>query len=164
MVCGATDEGGIRWPDVGNADVPCCWGATIHGPSHCECWEPVYDLEQTDPSPDAPGLCAQPCTGCAYRGGSPERTGDPRMAAGPDDLAALVDGNHPFFCHQGMRRIVAFRHPSGAVHQPDDLRLEAAYRPHIINGVPYRADGHPADLCAGWAAARLRVRPPEATP
>lgn len=155
MICG-TDESGVAWPDVGNGGVPCCWGVIHRGPAGCECWTPVYDLEQAEPRPDAPGLCGRPCDGCAFRGGSPERTGDPRMAAGPDDLAALVDGNHPFFCHQGMRRAVAFQHPSGAVHHPTELTLTAAYRPPIIHGVPYRADGRPADLCAGWAHARLR--------
>ena len=32
----------------------------------------------------------------------------------------------------------------------------AAYRPVQIDGVCYKVDGTPADICAGWAACKKR--------
>lgn len=153
VICGSDHD--IEWPDIGNGDLPCCMGAAALGPGNCTCWEAEYDLEQTEiEAVGPPGLRASPCEDCAYRGGSPERQGSDHVMGDATHLEALVVLNRPFFCHQGIRRPLRFRHPRGAVHEPP--HLEAAYRPHIHAGVPYRADGTPADLCAGWAAARLR--------
>jgi hypothetical protein len=41
---------------------------------------------------------------------------------------------------------VAYRHPSGA----EIPGHPAGYDPPIVDGVPCKADGTPADLCAGW--------------
>lgn len=154
LACGDAHDFDFR--DVGNGDVPCCMGSAEYGPHRCTCWEPVYDLGQADPEPTAPGLRATPCDDCAYRGNSPERRGDEHVIGDSDALRALVVLNRPFFCHQGIRRLVGFRHPSGTEWKPPAPALEAAYRPPIHHGVPYKADGTPGDLCADWAAARLR--------
>jgi hypothetical protein len=155
MVCG--DGPDFEWPDVGNAELPCCMGSALDGPAGCSCWRPVYDLDQAEITPNPPGLRATACPDCAYRGGSPERQGADHVVGDTDALAAIVDLNRPFFCHQGMRRPTMFRHPSGATFRPPDPGLGAAYRPPSRDGVPYRADGTPADICAGWATARLRI-------
>lgn len=66
------------------------------------------------------------------------------------DLEALPN----FWCHQGIRRPVAYRHPDGRVRPVED---SADYRPPMGKvaptgeQVPYRADGTPAERCAGWA-------------
>lgn len=154
MICG--DGADFEWPDVGNADVPCCYGSAMDGPTGCTCWRPVYDVEQAEPQLAAPGLRAGACDDCAYRGGSPERQGAEHVTGDARHLEALVVLNRPFFCHQGIRRPTGFRHPNGATWRPPGPALEAAYRPPVHHGVPYKADGTPADLCGGWGAARLR--------
>jgi hypothetical protein len=137
--------------------IPCCEGYAYNGPGACTCWTERYDLDQTDPDPTAVRLLAagiEPtaqrtrCGDCAYRPGSPEMRGDPTHvgdATTLDELAALGDR---FWCHQGMRRTTALVHPSG-VEIPGH---SAAYRPPIIAGIPYQADGQPGLLCAGWVA------------
>lgn len=153
VICGLDDT--VEWPDVGNGDIPCCMGSAALGPANCTCWVAEYDLQQKDIEVlGPPGLRSAACEDCAYRGGSPERQGADHVMGDGRHLQALVELNRPFFCHQGIRRPVRYRHPSGAVHTPD--HLEAAYRPPIHHGIPYKADGQPADLCAGWASARLR--------
>lgn len=158
VICGLGDEPRFDWPDAGQG--ACCIGAASLGPAHCTCWEPVYDLDQVGPTPTAPGLRSEPCEDCAYRGGSPERQGADHVMGDARHLEALVVLNRPFFCHQGIRRPIAYRHPTGCTFTPAPQALEVAYRPPIVSGVPYKADGTPADLCAGWAAARLREKAP----
>lgn len=58
----------------------------------------------------------------------------------------------PFACHQGMRRPVKWVHPSGA----EVLGHPAGYAPPIVDGVPYKADGTPGDLCGGWFLRRVK--------
>jgi hypothetical protein len=152
VICGTDND--IEWPDVGNAAEPCCWGSLHDGPTGCTCWQPDYDLDQDVQRLQAPGLRSTPCDDCAYRGGSPERQGSDVVQGDGSHLAAIVVLNRPFFCHQGIRRPVRFRHPSGVEYTPPNL--DVAYRPPIHHGIPYKADGTPADICAGWAAARLR--------
>jgi hypothetical protein len=127
-------------------DVPCCMAGAMRGPRACTCWTPVYDLEQADPD-----LSTQPvtretcCHDCAYRNGSPER------AEGYDgELQDIAGDGSRFACHQGMRRVVAWRHPDGR----EIPAAEGDYEPPIIGLVTFRADGTPADYCAGWAAHR----------
>lgn len=67
------------------------------------------------------------------------------------ELADIAGGGGVFWCHQGMRKPTAFRHP--------DLGITVAtttdgYDPPIIADVPYRADGTPGQRCAGWDAMR----------
>lgn len=137
------------FPDLG---LLCCDGYANRGPGHCTCWEPVYDLEQQPIQQGAPNQRASMCGDCAFRADSPERTGDPRFeCSGDGDLDDLVyDLRCGFYCHQGMRRIVAHVHPSGA-------RVEAppgGYAPPINGPLSWQADGSPAEHCAGLAARR----------
>lgn len=64
----------------------------------------------------------------------------------------IVERSEMFVCHQGIRRAVKWQHPSGAIVSGH----EGNYCPPIIDGVPFKADGTPADICAGWAALRLK--------
>lgn len=115
---------------------------TTHAwPVRRTCWTPVYDLRQRRPRTDIePVRRAKSCTDCAYRKGSPERERD-------EDLEGLPG----FWCHQGLRRPKAWRHPDGRIRLVD-LSTSPDYQPPIVAHVPYRADGRPADRCAGWYA------------
>ena len=144
------------FPDTGGI---CCTGAAVYGPSRCTCWEPVYDLDQTEPDETAVRLLAggiepstrrQMCHDCAYRPDSPERSGDDTYQGDEDFLADLAVTGDRFWCHQGTRRPVKWVHPSGAEHPGHP----GGYAPPIVNSVPYKADGTPSELCAGWAARR----------
>jgi hypothetical protein len=121
----------------------CCLDAIEGGPADCTCWEPVYEVDQAKPNLTlAPTTRTAMCADCAYRPDSPERQGDDRYQDHLGDDAA------PFWCHQGMRKPVAYRHPAGIT-----VEAEADhYAPPIHQGVPRKADGTPGDRCAGWAA------------
>ena len=135
-------------PDVGNGDVPCCMGSAVYGPGRCTCWVTEYDQPQAPQVEGPMRVRDRMCADCAFRPGSPERSGDQRYAHSDEDgLEDALRGE--FACHQGMHRRVRLVHPSGAV-----LELgEMCYAPPNPNR-PARADGTPAELCAGWAAAR----------
>jgi hypothetical protein len=136
--------------DVGG----CCVGSAFIGPQGCTCWEPVYDLDQAEPDlTRPPGLTPTMCVDCAYRPGSPERDGHPDAAADRDSLEVLVITGDPFWCHQGMRLIVAREHPDG---RRVDIGSGLAYDPPIVGAIPYRANGRAGLLCAGWSARVLR--------
>lgn len=137
-------------PDAG--DGMCCMGAAVYGKDRCTCWEPVYDLEQQPLEPGGMGLRTKMCADCAYRPNSPERTGTEGYNGDAEFLDGLILSGEFFACHQGVRRPVAWRHPSG-VEIPGH---PAGYAPPLLDGKPHKADGTPADLCAGWAARRLR--------
>lgn len=139
----------------------CCVSAAKDGPAACICWEPVFDQEQSKPDLGAVAAIvlgtAQPperermCGDCAYRAGSPERTGRDEVDGDETLLDRLAASGERFWCHDGMRSPVAWRHPKG-------MRIPAVgdgdYQPVIVEGVPYRANGEPGLLCAGWAARR----------
>ncbi len=132
----------------------CCAGAAMFGVHRCTCWEPVYDLEQQplegdgEPPTEIPTR-AKCCHDCAYRNGSPEKeAGDGEWL---DDLAAMP--GREFWCHQGVRRVVAFRHPDGRELPAG----EGDYRPPQgprERPVIWKADGTVGERCAGWAAKR----------
>lgn len=138
-------------PDEAERDAHsyCCQSAAMSGsPESCTCWVPVYAEDQADiRPPERPeDLTARPsmCGDCAFRPDSPER-------AEPWTAEALYDSARagtPFWCHDGMRRPLRWQHPDGRVvdGSPHD------WQPPIVGGVPYRADGRPALLCAGWRA------------
>lgn len=150
----------------GNGDLPdtggtCCYGAAVYGPHRCTCWVEVYDLEQTPPDEQTvtflsagirPNTRRSMCPDCAYRPKSPERTGDEGYEGDAEDLEMFARSSR-FYCHSGMRRPVRLRHPSGVEIDGHP----AAYRPPIVDGVPYRADGTPGELCAGWDARRRAI-------
>jgi hypothetical protein len=130
----------------------CCDGSAVKGPQYCTCWTPSFDLAQADPETGAPGARDAMCSDCAFKPGSPERRGDERYNGDAEFLDRIVETGERFFCHVGIRRAVKLVHPSGAEVEvpPGD------YRPPIIDGVPYKADGSPGELCAGWAARRAK--------
>lgn len=145
-------------PDEDDPTVPdemrwCCGGSAMRGLSACTCWEPVYELDQAEPVPptSASDLAVRDrgCGDCAFRADSPERAD----AWSEASLFRLADTGTPFWCHDGMRRPLRWKHPAGPVvdGSPDD------WHPPKRDGVPYRADGRPALLCAGWAA-RARTK------
>src|SRR5579871_4574369 len=145
------------YPDVTNG-IPCCMGYAAGGPGHCTCWEPIYDQEQQPFNPEAVVTSRDSmCHDCAYRKGSPERTGEDGYAGDEDMLEHAVYSGTPFWCHQGVRKIVAYRHPTGA-----EIPAHAAaygWLIKTINGraTPLKADGTPADICGGWCKKRLKV-------
>lgn len=144
----------LPFPGVGEG--ACCFMAAALGPRECTCWEPVHDLAQADPrttldASPMPGMCGD----CAYKPGSPERRDDPDVVASSAQLEQLVATGTPFWCHNGLRRLTHYIHPpTGTVYVPDGT--ESAYLPPIIDGRPYKADGSPADYCAGWTARFLK--------
>ena len=149
IICGI-DEPRPDFPDL-KLDVPCCDSELYRGPGACTCWRPIYEGEQdtvraaeTVVRPD--GMCRD----CAYRPGSPEKAGDPEHRGDADDLEGLAQTGRPFYCHDGMRRIAKWVHPSGA----EVPGHPADYAPPMVGPVPYRTDGTPAYLCAGWDARR----------
>jgi hypothetical protein len=133
----------------------CCYGAVARGPEHCTCWQPVYDAEQAPVVAQPVVVRSERCVDCACRHESPERRADrgedaPEMQTSWDGVQRLVRDGQPFYCHQGMRRVVAEVHPDGRRREVG----AHAYRPPIAHGKPRKADGTPADICAGWAALR----------
>lgn len=157
--CGGSQHPALDMPEVDGGS--CCYGAAMNGPQGCTCWRPVYDLEQ---QPLQDGLMPLPpvpvrlCATCAYRPGSPERTGTGGYEGDQVLLDELVATGSPFFCHQGVRRTLRLRHPAGVEvdGHPGD------YDPPIAAGFPWKADGTPADVCAGWLllAAKAANVPP----
>ena len=154
MICGLL---GPDFPDAGGGI--CCMASAMG--RTCTCWVPVFDLDQVEPAIADPGVRAKPCADCAYNVDSPERRGEDDVQGDEQLLARIVEKGERFFCHQGIRRPVRWE------HRPEDLKPEdcpipnatvpgspADYSPPIIDGVPYKADGSPADVCAGWAARR----------
>jgi transcription elongation factor Elf1 len=116
----------------------------------------VYDLEQQDPRIDEHETARNAmCGDCAYRRDSPERANSDTVAAYSDQLDSCVDEGRPFWCHDGMRRTIHHRHPDGRTRT--DQATDASYDPPIVERRPYRADGSPALLCAGWFTRRLRA-------
>ncbi|ALE77704.1 hypothetical protein WY02_03735 [Pseudonocardia sp. AL041005-10] len=143
-------------PDAGEG--ACCTGAAVFGPDRCTCWREVLDREQATPVPGPAEVRDGMCSDCAYRPASPERTETDGYAGDPGALEANALAGRPFYCHDGMARVQHLEHPTGVTvdgHPAD-------YAPPIRDGVPYRADGRPALVCAGYDARRRRhaARPP----
>lgn len=148
------------------APVDCCPGRIADGPAGCTCWEPVFDLDQVDPDPAAALAIAtgdaQPeerprmCGNCAYRPNSPEKTGQATHAGNASELERLARTGERFYCHDGMRVPVAWRHPAG-MRIPAAPDRDGDYQPPIVLGTPFRVDGRPGLLCAGWAARRRAI-------
>jgi hypothetical protein len=151
------DEGSYaarRWvedhPDDEGAG--CCWGSVLD-PRRCSCWTPIFEVGQQPPRPPtcAEELKARPamCGDCAFRPGSPERADEWTADALYDSARTGV----PFWCHDGMRRPARWVHPDGRTVEgsPDD------WQPTKVGNIPYRADGSPGLLCAGWAAVAAKA-------
>lgn len=128
----------------------CCIGSAVMGPQYCTCWEQVFDVDQAEVRPGEAVARKSMCGDCAYRPGSPERGGDERYNGDQEFLDDIVLRGDAFWCHQGMRKVVRLRHPSGA-----EVVIETDhYEPPKDGAVPYKADGSPGDICGGWAARR----------
>jgi len=133
----------------------CCLGAVTEGPVGCTCWVPEYDLEQREDLAIAePATREIMCSTCAYRSTSPERNGDPNYQFSDDELPV---GPTPFWCHQGMRKPLRWRHRLGITIEATGDYYDPPMRTVDRAGIPYKADGTPGDRCAGWAAARRRL-------
>lgn len=139
--------------EYNDSEVPCCMAGAMHGPRGCTCWEAVFDIEQADPAGGEMGIRAKCCHDCAYLNGSPER--EDGYTDELVDLAGTL--RDQFACHQGMRRVTVWRHPDGREIPAGN----GDYRPPFVDGVAYKADGTPADLCAGWASHRAALLAPE---
>lgn len=128
----------------------CCDSASYNGLPACTCWIPEFDTDQAEPvPPTSPAdltVRTRMCGDCAYRPDSPERA-DGYTA---ELLLELPGRGEPFYCHDGIRRPVAWRHPAlpGVVIPGSP----ADYQPPMIGGLPFRTNGRPAALCAGWVA------------
>ena len=150
--CGLLSQPPDR-PDAGEG--MCCIGAAVMGPGHCTCWVPIFDAEQQEITPGLPlpPVPVKLCATCAYRPNSPERQGDEGFAGDAGLLDELVATGAPFFCHQGIRKPIAWRHPPSGTEIPGH---PGGYDPPIRDGVPYKADGSPAFVCAGWLLRRAK--------
>lgn len=143
-------------PDDDEGGLGCCDGDAVKGPEHCTCWIPEWNGDQAPPNnpPDPAdfGPRERMCSDCAFRPGSTER----RDGFVADALYDLPAGGKPFYCHDGLRRPLRWRHPDGRTVEgsPDD------WQPVQVNGVPFRLDGRAALLCAGWAAVARRLPDP----
>lgn len=157
IVCGGAWNGGaLLWEQAHPADQEvrgCCWGEVERGGSACTCWTPVYDVAQQVPTAVTGPYeaAAERCADCAFRPGSPELSED-YMA---ETLLGLAARGERFWCHQGMRRPLTWQHPDGRTIAGDP----ADWQPPIdrTTGVPFRADGRPGLLCAGWAGQAAAV-------
>lgn len=147
MICGGPAPTWLTPEDLAREDQWCCAGAAMFGPDRCTCWEEVYDRRQSQrlvegPMPIRDSMCGD----CAYRPQSQEY----QAAGGPPDYGTFV-------CHQGLRRIVAMRHPDGR-YRPLPDGYGATYDPPARPPVAWwRTDGQPASLCAGWARITART-------
>lgn len=128
----------------------CCYGEAFGGPTSCTCWEPVYDLEQAPlqnggKPPEELPTRKKCCHDCAFRVGSPEREREDAV------LEEALEPGHEFWCHQGVRRIVAWEHPDGRrVEAPPGCYVPPQGPPE--RPVVWKADGTVGERCAGWAA------------
>ncbi len=134
----------------------CCYGAAEGGPLDCTCWEPEYDLDQQPPAIPAPAVVtrAKMCDSCAYRPDSPERSGDDRYLGAEDGELERIARTDVFWCHEGMRKPVRWRHRLGITVEASTDAYEPPMRVVDDGTVPFKADGSPGDRCAGWAAHR----------
>lgn len=156
--CGL-DSPAMGWPDTGAAGLGCCYGTAIYGPERCECWLPVYDVVQQRPRLDLPSsVMPKMCGDCAFRPNSPERQAHPSVRGDWETLQDLVLSGEPFWCHDGLRLPVAWFHPPSLTWHvvADDIAYDPPQQ-RDAHGIPtpYRHDGRPGDLCAGWTAMRL---------
>lgn len=125
-------------------------GSAQDGPNGCTCWEPIFDSEQLPVQEGPMVMRPKCCHDCAYRVGSPERADEGFYEFGGLHEIA-VSPRSVFTCHQGVRRVVGWRHPVLG-ELPPDVVGQGDYRPPVGDGRVWLADGRPGELCAGWAA------------
>lgn len=124
--------------------LPCCETSAHTDGEECTCWTSRLTVEPTDRLQEGPPVIRRTmCGDCAYRPGSREREeadGDP-----PGYSRA-----RPFYCHTGMARAVGYSHPDVPGEVPDVTNSD--YRCYLFADRAWKANGAPAELCAGWAA------------
>lgn len=130
-------------------------GEAMRGPRGCTCWTPVFDLEQQPIKRFmAPRTRTKCCGDCAYRNGSPERAEE----GGTEHLQFIAEPDVPasFWCHDGMRKVIAWRHPDGREVKVDPDGVDDFQPPIRENAAGVRCcwqvDGTPAARCGGWRA------------
>jgi hypothetical protein len=96
------------------------------------------------------------CHDCAYRKDSPERNGEEGFQGDEEELFHIVATGKKFYCHQGVRKIVKYRHPSGM--EIDAHPADYNWRLVTKDGetFPIKADGSAADICGGWCKNRRK--------
>lgn len=145
-----------EWPDTGEL---CCMGVAVNGPGGCTCWEPVYDIDiQVPHDGTMPVEATSMCHDCAYRKNSPERTGAVGYAGDEEELEHIVLTGKKFYCHQGVRKVTHYRHPSGMVIEAHPA--DYAWKIVKQNGeeFPIKADGSPVEICGGWCKMRKKIQ------
>lgn len=119
----------------------CCYSELRES---CTCWEPIWDVPPPVFDASLPTeVRLEMCGGCAYRPGT-----DAWTCRTASDLPA--DTAKRFYCHEGARRILGYRHPDGTeIMLPPE---EIDHKGDEHDGRPFFRDGTPAPYCAGWAA------------
>lgn len=149
-------------------ELGCCNGSAYSGPENCTCWTPIYDVEQRPQNLEARRQeRAEMCPDCACRPDSVERVAHNAGEYPPtliewSEVKSRVHSGTIFYCHQGMRREIGERHPCGRVRMYE--HGDHNYQPPMATNrklgmresYPLKADGTPADICAGWAALRRK--------
>lgn len=135
-----------------------CWLGVYDGPQHGVDREAVVALAAGADPPQRPMMCGD----CAFRPGSPERARDELYRHNDPAELDRIARDDRFWCHDGLRRRLGF-----TVWLDRDAGLSVPsgpgdYAPPIIDRVPYRVDGQPGMLCAGWAARRRALLAREA--
>lgn len=142
-----------NWPDATDG-IPCCMGYAANGHGGCTCWDPVYDQKTKKHDGSMPGQRTTMCHDCAYRKGSPERTGQEGYQGSEEDLELAALKGQPFYCHQGTAKTLQYRHPSGMTIEahPADYDWRIVERAGVR--FPLKADGSAQSICAGYLAKR----------
>lgn len=124
----------------------CCEGAREHGTLYCTCWEPVFDVDQAEPEQGPSALRSRCCQDCAFKPDSPEANVDYHPTDRDELMANARAGGERFLCHNGMRRILSWRHPDGREVEA----VPGDYAPTMVGWHGAKADGSPAEVCGGY--------------
>lgn len=153
----------------------CCYGAAVLG--RCTCWAPAYDCQQVSPAHVAKApvtVRAAMCRDCPAWFESESRL-EYHAANGPDELDPLnwIDEppdcetayekmvwlafsrrGRPFYCFEGVRRVIGAVHPDGGF-----VQCAPRHAPTFNHyGQRVRADGEVTPVCAGYAALAVIAR------
>lgn len=96
------------------------------------------------------------CHDCAYRKGSPEQTGQEGYSGTQEELDSIVTEGQKFYCHQGVRKILYYRHPTGMTVEAHPADYDWRMIEKEGRRFPIKADGSAADICGGWCKRRSK--------
>ncbi len=130
-------------------ELPCCYGHAMNGPAGCTCWRAVYNVDAEPMRAGPMGRRQQMCADCAYRPDSPERQATTGAACSAEEPGGLPVVPGVFVCHQGMKVQIGVRHESTGVFVAEPPGVVASYDGRTWAGRAWKANGEPADLCAG---------------